>query len=633
MEFIRMKDGKEFKPYVPAEKAASEFTITSVATGVLLAVVFGAANAYLGLRVGMTVSASIPAAVVSMGVLRILLKRKSILESNMVQTIGSAGESLAAGAIFTMPVFFLWAKEGVSDAPGMLSISLTALMGGLLGVLFMVPLRNALIVKEHDTLPYPEGTACAKVLLAGEDRGTSARAVFAGMGISAAVKFVIDGLKTASGTITIPVRALRTEFSSEVYPALIGVGYICGAKIASYLFAGGILGWFVLIPAIVSFGGDTVLYPGSNTIAQMYAAQGAEVIWSSYIRYIGAGAVAAGGIISLVKSMPLITATFVKTIKDIKTNGTGTGVKAKRTELDINMKVVVAAIVLLIMAIAFFPGIPVSFPGALLIALFGFFFATVSSRMVGLVGSSNNPVSGMAIATLLFATMALKSAGNSGAQGMVGAIAIGSIICIIAAMSGDTSQDLKTGYLLGATPKNQQIGELIGVVVSAVTIGGVLTLLDAAWGFGSAELSAPQATLMKMIVEGVMNGSLPWTLVFIGVFIAVVMEILGIPVLPVAIGLYLPLKLSVPIMAGGVIRQMRFRRTKDTDNEAGSGILFCSGLIAGEGLVGIGLAILAVVGVADVIDLSQWFDTGMAGGALLFLAAASMIAWFSARSE
>ncbi len=633
MEFNGMKDGKEFKPYVPAEKAVSEFTITSVVTGVLLAVVFGAANAYLGLRVGMTVSASIPAAVVSMGVLRILLKRKSILESNMVQTIGSAGESLAAGAIFTMPVFFLWEKEGVSDAPGMLSISLTALMGGLLGVLFMVPLRNALIVKEHDTLPYPEGTACAEVLLAGEDRGTSARAVFAGMGISAAFKFVIDGLKAASGTITIPVRALRTEFSTEVYPALIGVGYICGARISSYLFAGGILGWFVLIPAIVSFGGDTVLYPGSDSIAQMYAAQGAEVIWGSYIRYIGAGAVAAGGIISLVKSMPLITATFAKAIKDIKTNGTGMGAKTKRTESDINMKVVVTAIVLLILAIAFFPDIPVSFPGALLIALFGFFFSTVSSRMVGLVGSSNNPVSGMAIATLLFATMALKSAGNSSAQGMVGAIAIGSIICIIAAMSGDTSQDLKTGYLLGATPRRQQVGELIGVVVSAVTIGGVLTLLDAAWGFGSTELSAPQATLMKMIVEGVMNGSLPWTLVFIGVFIAVVIEVLGIPVLPVAIGLYLPLKLSVPIMAGGVIRQMRFRRTKDTDGEAGSGILFCSGLIAGEGLVGIGLAILAVVGMSDAIDLSQWFDAGMAGGALLFLAAGLLIAWYSARGE
>ncbi len=629
-----MKDQKEFKPYVPAEKVTSEFTVTSVATGVLLAVVFGAANAYLGLRVGMTVSASIPAAVVSMGILRILLKRKSILESNMVQTIGSAGESLAAGAIFTMPVFFLWAKEGVSDAPGMLSISLTALMGGLLGVLFMVPLRNALIVKEHDTLPYPEGTACAEVLLAGEDRGTSARAVFAGMGISAAIKFVIDGLKAASGTVTIPVKALRTEFSSEVYPALLGVGYICGARISSYLFAGGILGWFVLIPAIVSFGSDTVLYPASETIAEMYAAQGAEVIWSSYIRYIGAGAVAAGGIISLVKSMPLITATFAETIKDLRKSGTGRGGtadKAKRTELDINMKVVVTAIILLILAIALFPDIPVSIPGALLIALFGFFFATVSSRMVGLVGSSNNPVSGMAIATLLFATMALKSAGNSGAQGMVGAIAIGSIICIIAAMSGDTSQDLKTGYLLGATPRNQQIGELIGAVVSAVTIGGVLILLDAAWGFGSTELSAPQATLMKMIVEGVMNGSLPWTLVFIGVFIAVVMEVLGIPVLPVAIGLYLPLKLSVPIMAGGLIRQLRFRRTNDADGEAGSGILFCSGLIAGEGLVGIGLAVLAVVGAADVIDLSRLFDTGMAGGTFLFLAAGLLIAWFSAR--
>lgn len=628
-----MKDENEFKPYIPAESETSEFTVTSVATGVLLAVIFGAANAYLGLRVGMTVSASIPAAVVSMGVLRILMKRKSILESNMVQTIGSAGESLAAGAIFTMPVFFLWAKEGVSNEPGMLSISMTALAGGLLGVLFMVPLRNALIVKEHHTLPYPEGTACAEVLLAGEEGGNSARAVFAGMGISALIKFVVDGLKAASGTIVIPIKALKTEFSSEVYPALLGVGYICGARISSYLFAGGILGWFVLIPAIVSFGGDTVLYPAAKSITALYETDGAGAIWGSYIRYIGAGAVAAGGIISLVKSIPLIITTFAETMKDLKSDRAGKKDQTKRTQLDLNMKVVIVCILLLILAIAFFPDIPVSFPGALLIAVFGFFFATVSSRMVGLVGSSNNPVSGMAIATLLFATMALKSTGESGAGGMTGAIAIGSVICIIAAMSGDTSQDLKTGFLLGATPWKQQIGELIGVVVSAVTIGGVLMLLDAAWGFGSTELSAPQATLMKMIVEGVMSGKLPWTLVFIGVFIAVVIEILGIPVLPVAIGLYLPLELSVPIMAGGLIRQMTTARSKKEDKTksgAGNGILFCSGLIAGEGLVGIALAILAVVGAADTIDLSQQFNMGMAGGILLFLAAGAFIAWFSA---
>lgn len=618
-----------FKPYVPAQQSPPELTVTSVVIGILLAVVFGAANAYLGLRVGMTVSASIPAAVVSMGVLRIVLRRKSVLESNMVQTIGSAGESLAAGAIFTMPVFFLWAKEGISDPPGMLSISLTALLGGLLGVLFMVPLRKALIVKEHGVLPYPEGTACAEVLLAGEKGGTSARAVFTGMGIAALIKFVVDGLKVVPSIVTMRVHALKTEFSTEIYPALVGVGYICGARISSYLFAGGILGWFVLIPLIAAFGEETTLYPGTEPIAQMISKGGANAIWGSYIRYIGAGAVAAGGIISLVKSLPLIISTFGDAVKGLKGSSAESRDETERTALDMNMKIVLGGIVLIILAIALFPDIPVSFLGAFLVAVFGFFFSAVSSRMVGLVGGSNNPVSGMAIATLLFATMVLKSAGDTGAHGMTGAIAIGSIICIIAAMSGDTSQDLKTGYILGATPRRQQLAELIGAAVSAFTIGGVMLLLDAAWGFGSAELSAPQATLMKMIVEGVMDGNLPWTLVWIGVFIAVVIEIFGIPVLPVAIGLYLPLRLSVPIMAGGLVRYAAMRKTAGTasDSEAGSGILFCSGMIAGEGLVGILLAVLAVAGAADAVDFSKSFNTGIVGGLAVFALVVLAVAW------
>ena len=610
-----MDKNKEFKPYVSDEKEMPEFTVTSVVTGILLAVVFGAANAYLGLRVGMTVSASIPAAVVSMGVLRILLKRNSILESNIVQTIGSAGESLAAGAIFTMPVLFLWEKEGLGSKPGVIMIALIALLGGLLGVLFMVPLRKTLIVKEHGVLPYPEGTACAEVLLAGEEGGTSAKAVFAGMGISALIKLVVDGLKVIPGAVSVPVKALKTEFSTEIYPALVGVGYICGARISSYLFAGGILAWFVLIPVIVSFGGDTILYPGTQTIQQMYETGGADAIWGSYIRYIGAGAVAAGGIISLVKSLPLIMAAFGEALKGLRENRSQDSTIKTRTAMDLNMKFVIIAIIVIIVVIAIAPDIPVSFSGALMIAVFGFFFSTVSSRMVGLVGGSNNPVSGMAIATLLFATMMLKSMGNTGIVGMTGAIAIGSIICIVAAMSGDTSQDLKTGYILGATPRKQQIGELIGASVSAVTIGGVMMLLDSAWEFGSSELSAPQATLMKMIVEGVMNGSLPWTLIFIGALIAVAIEILGIPVLPVAIGLYLPLKLSVPIMAGGIVRYILSHRADKmaADNEAGSGILFCSGLIAGEGIMGIVLAVLAVLGAADAIDLSESFYAGKIG--------------------
>lgn len=609
---------EEFKPYIPANKITPEFTVTSVVMGVLLAIVFGAANAYLGLRVGMTVSASIPAAVISMGVIRVIMKKDSILESNIVQTIGSAGESLAAGAIFTMPVLFLWAKDGIMDRPSVITIFLIALCGGILGVLFMVPLRNALIVKEHGVLPYPEGTACAEVLLAGEEGGSSAATVFAGMGLAAVFKFIVDGIKVIPGVITAPIKALKTEISAEVYPALLGVGYICGPKIASYMFAGGVLGWLVLIPAIVTFGADTILYPGTDTISAIYAANGASAIWSSYIRYIGAGAVAAGGIISLIKSMPLIVKTFADALKGMKSGKMG---GALRTEQDLDMRFIAVGILIMVLAIWLLPQIPVTILGAVLIVVFGFFFATVSSRMVGLVGSSNNPVSGMAIATLLFATLCLKATGDSNVHGMMGAISIGSVICIVAAMAGDTSQDLKTGYILGATPKKQQIGELLGAVISAFTIGGVLVLLDLAWGFGSTDLSAPQATLMKMIVEGVMNGNLPWALVFIGVFIAIVIEILGISVLPVAIGLYLPLELTATIMVGGVLRWFVDKKqvSGEKNKDASSGILFCSGLIAGEGLVGILLAVLAVLQVADKIDLSGRINTGIAGGIILML--------------
>lgn len=623
----------EFKPYIPADKITPEFTVTSVIMGILLAIIFGAANAYLGLRVGMTVSASIPAAVISMGVIRVIMKKDSILESNMVQTIGSAGESLAAGAIFTLPVLFLWSKEGITEAPSLITISLIALFGGILGVLFMVPLRNALIVKEHGVLPYPEGTACAEVLLAGEEGGASAKSVFAGMGLAALFKFVVDGLKVIPSVITAPLKAFKTELSAEVYPALLGVGYICGPKIASYMFAGGLIGWFVLIPAIITFGGSTILYPGTKTIADMYAAGGASAIWSSYIRYIGAGAVAAGGIISLIKSLPLIVRTFADAIKGMK--GAGNSNSTVRTEADLDMRVIGIGVLIMIIAIWLLPEIPVSPLGAVLIALFGFFFATVSSRMVGIVGSSNNPVSGMAIATLLFSTLCLKVTGDTGVHGMKGAIAIGSVICIIAAMAGDTSQDLKTGYILGATPKKQQIGELIGAVVSAVTIGGVLVLLDSAWGFGTTELAAPQATLMKMIIEGVMQGNLPWALVFIGVFIAIVVEILGISVLPVAIGLYLPLELSSTIMIGGVIRWFvdKKKADKEENKDANSGILFCSGMIAGEGLVGILLAILAVVNVAGKIDLSGSFTTGIVGGVVLMVVMILCILKFSLWSK
>ncbi len=597
-------ENKEFKPYVSAQKITPEITVTSMIIGIILAVVFGAANAYLGLRVGMTVSASIPAAVIAMGVIRVIMRRNSILESNIVQTVGSAGESLAAGAIFTLPALFLWAAEGKTAKPDILEITLIALIGGLLGVFFMIPLRNALIVKEHNTLPYPEGTACAEVLLAGEKGGANASTVFAGMGFAALFKFIIDGLKVVAGEVSLSVKGFAGQIGTQIYPAVMSVGYICGARIASYMFAGGILSWLVIIPLIVLFGSNMVLYPQTVPISELYQSGGASAIWSSYIRYIGAGALAAGGIISLIKSLPLIVRTFGGAMKSIS----GAKVQANdRTSKDMNMKFVLIAIAVLTIIVWLVPAIPVTLIGAVIIVVFGFFFATVSSRMVGLVGSSNNPVSGMAIATLLIATLILKLTGATGVEGMCSAIAIGSVICIVSAIAGDTSQDLKTGYLLGATPKKQQIGEVVGVVAAALAIGGTLYLLDSAWGFGTDELAAPQATLMKLIIEGVMEGNLPWALVFIGVFIAVFVEIVGIPVLPFAIGVYLPVQLNACIMVGGLIRLAldRLNRKKEEKEKiVNDGILFCSGMIAGEGLVGIVLALLAVVGVDKVIDLS-----------------------------
>ncbi|MBR2012593.1 MAG: oligopeptide transporter, OPT family [Clostridia bacterium] len=601
-----MSEKKEFKPYIPASKVTPELTVTSIIMGILLAVIFGAANAYLGLRVGMTVSASIPAAVIAMGVIRVLMRKNSILESNLVQTIGSAGESLAAGAIFTLPALFIWANEGVMEKPGLVEITLIALIGGLLGVFFMVPLRNALIVREHNTLPYPEGKACAEVLLAGEEGGSNAGTVFAGMGFAALFKFIIDGLKLVPSEVNWNGTAKNYPgtIGTQIYPAVMSVGYICGPRISSYMFAGGVLSWMVLIPIIVIFGAEIIMYPeATKTIGEIFAADGAGGIWGSYVRYIGAGALAAGGIISLIKSLPLIVRTFADAMKGMKGGAKAASI---RTEQDMNMKIVLVAILILTLAVWLVPAIPVSFIGAVIVVIFGFFFATVSSRMVGLVGSSNNPVSGMSIATLLIATLILKLTGSVGAAGMQAAIAIGSIICIIAAISGDTSQDLKTGYLLGATPKKQQYGEIIGVVASALAIGATLYLLDGAWGFGSEELGAPQATLMKLVIEGIMGGELPWALILIGVFIAVIVEVVGIPVLPFAIGVYLPVQLNACIMVGGLIR-LFFDKMKESDKKKGiinNGILFCSGMIAGEGLVGIVLAILAVFGVGELLDLS-----------------------------
>ena len=615
-----MDNKKDFKPFISADKIVPEFTFTSLFIGILLAVVFGAANAYLGLRVGMTVSASIPAAVLSMGIIRVILRRDSILENNMVQTIGSAGESVAAGAIFTLPALFLWAADGVEgiEAPGLFEIFLIALVGGTLGVLFMIPLRKALIVEEHGVLPYPEGTACAEVLLAGEEGGSKASVVFSGLGIAAVYKFVADGLGVSPSSVNYDIKAYKgSAVGMDVLPALVGVGYICGPRIASYMFSGSVLSWFVLMPLISLFAGDAIIFPGTKPISSLAPSE----LWGTYIKYIGAGAVATGGIISLIKSLPLIVKTFSQAMKSMS-NNKGKAASGLRTDQDMPMPVILIGVGVIAIAIWLLPTFPINLLGAVIVVIFGFFFATVSSRMVGLIGSSNNPVSGMAIATLLIATILLKATGLDGATGMKGAIAIGSIICIVAAIAGDTSQDLKTGFIVGATPKKQQWGELIGVLTSSLAIGGVLYLLNEAWGYGSTELPAAQATMMRMIVEGVMNADLPWGLIGAGAAIAIVVEILRIPVLPFAVGMYLPLSLNAGIMAGGLVRLVveKKRGLSEEKKKAAidRGILYTSGMIAGEGLVGILLAVFAVVEL-DLTKLLGGFSLGQIGAILIFL--------------
>lgn len=600
-----------------------EFTPLAVILGMLIAIVFGAANAYLGLRVGLTISASIPAAVISMGIVRKILKRDSILENNIVQTIGSAGESLAAGAIFTLPAAFLWESEwGDSHYISYLNILLLTLIGGVLGVVFMIPLRRALIVKEDGVLPYPEGKACAEVLKAGEESGQDSGVVFKGLGLASLYKFLANGLKIFPEGVSYDINAkyfAGTAVGFDALPALMGVGYIVGPTISAIMLAGGVLAWFVLMPLLHAFGSPelTNLAPSD--------------LWSNYIRYIGAGAVATGGIISLIKSLPMIVKSFKDSINDLKSRDNSNN--GDRLDADISFKVSIILIIVSVILIFLMPSTPVNIIGAIIIVVFGFFFATVSSRMVGIIGSSNNPVSGMSIATLLIATLILKATGLVGHDGMIAAISIGTIICVIAAIAGDCSQDLKTGYIVGSSPKYQQIGEIIGVLTSSLVIGGILWILNTSIGFGTKDLPAPQAVLMKMIVEGVMSGNLPWDLVFIGAAIAIMVELLGISVLPFAIGLYLPLNTTLGIMFGGVVRLIvdKIKTDDQSKKEAETkGTLYSAGLIAGEGIMGIILAVFAIIPFkaktfADAINISDRFSLPQEVSILLFLGLAILI--------
>lgn len=603
-----------FKPYIPASEKRPEFTVVAMIVGAVLAIVFGAANAYLGLIVGMTVSASIPAAVISMAVLRVIMKRTSILENNIVQTITSTGESLAAGIIFTLPALFIWQLQ-----PSLTTIAIIALAGGILGVVLMIPLRRALIVKEHDTLPYPEGTACAEVLIAGEKGGKGAKLVFIGLGIGAVFKFLTDALKAFPSAIEWEIYKFQNAaIGMNTLPALLGVGFIIGPRIAAYMFAGAVLGWIGIIPLISYIGefANTAIYPGTVPISEMNF----HDIWGNYLRYIGAGAVAFGGIMGLVKTLPTIFTSFAGAIKGFKDAG---NLEEVRTDKDIPMPAIIGLTIAFVAILIFFPGIKIGFIGAILLLIFGFFFVTVSSRIVGIVGSSSNPVSGMTIGALIFISLILSVLGHSGEKGMVTAIIIGAVVCIAAAIAGDTSQDLKTGYIVGATPKWQQIAQLYGVLITSIVIGFILILLDNAYGFGSAELPAPQAMLMSMVVEGIMNGDLPWSLIFIGMAIAAMVELLGIGSLPFAVGLYLPIHLTSPIMVGGIIRGIITRRSKnkeDLKEKTERGILLASGYIAGEALMGVIVALAVTAGV--VLPDETIF------GPIVSIVAIAAVAWY-----
>ncbi|BCU80890.1 oligopeptide transporter, OPT family protein [Polycladomyces abyssicola] len=617
-----------FVPYVPASRSLPELTVVALVLGIILAIVFGAANAYLGLKIGLTVSASVPAAVISMAILRGLFRRESILENNIVQTMTTAGEAVAAGAIFTLPALYLWKLN-----PSQVMISFIVLTGGFLGVLMMIPLRRLLIVNEHETLPYPEGTACAEVLKSGETGGRNARLVFAGFGIGALVKALGDGFSLFKTEIETQVAKFKNAvIGMDTFPALLGVGYIIGPRIAGQMLAGGLLAWIVLIPAISFFGAGSTqpILPAADPISKMDA----WTIWKEYIRYIGAGAVAAGGLITLVKTLPILYSSIRDTVRGIRANRNGETVAIERTDRDIPMTYVILGILALILVIAFVPVTDVGIVGAIAIAIFGFLFVTVASRIVGIVGSSSSPVSGMTIATLIIVTVVFKSIGVTGQAGMVASLVVAAIICTALAVAGDISQDLKTGYLVGGTPWKQQLAMMVGVLASGLVIGFVLIVLNASYGLGSAALPAPKAVLMKVIIEGMMAGNLPWDLIFIGVALAVTIEFMGLNSLVVAVGVYLPVHVSVPIMVGGIVRWLVDFFTKDDklrESRHETGTLFASGLIAGESLAGVIIAILIWLNVKSP-EATPKFDSQLLPLAV-FVLTALLLWWVAGRAK
>ena len=632
-----------FKPFVSPETKMAEFTLKSILTGAAFGIIFGASTVYLALKAGLTVSASIPIAVLAITLGRKFLKT-TILENNIIQTTGSAGESIAAGVVFTLPGFLFLSEAGSANFFNYFTILILAIIGGMLGTLMMIPLRRSLIVQEHKTLPYPEGTACASVLKAGEKGGDFARTAFLGLGVAFVYAILQKIVHVIAETPSFMTKQTQKFFpsakvSGEITPEYLGVGYIIGPKIAGVLVAGGVLSWFVFTPLLASLLNDNGVIIAAQLVKLGYLqdvtvaggpggwdpttgqfADWSTAIYRAYIRQIGAGAVAAGGFITLIKTIPTIISSFKGSIGSLKQSGrVNAEATTSRTEQDLSIKVVGIGSLVLIAVIALTPNTLI--PGAnigsklllgLLVIIFGAFFVTVSSRIVGLIGSSNNPISGMTIATLMGTCLIFIAVNWTGHFYEPMALVVGGMICIGAANAGATSQDLKTGYIVGATPKYQQLALFVGAIVSSIAIGATIKILDqptaemAAQGIqhaiGTDKYPAPQGTLMATLVKGILSFNLDWQFVLVGMFIAIVMELCGIKALSFAIGIYLPLSTTLPIFIGGAIRGIVEWRQKQKkivvaaeEEDLGKGNLFATGLVAGGALAGVLVALLSSI--------------------------------------
>ena len=627
-----------FQPYIPASQSPAEFTIRAAILGALFGLLFGASTVYLGLRAGLTVSASIPIAVLSISVLK-RLGGSTILENNIVQTIGSAGESLASGVVFTVPALIFLAPYGPAYF-NYVQILLLAFAGGILGVLMMVPLRRALIVHEHGVLPYPEGAACADVLIAGERGGALAGTVFMGLGVGMlwkALSWILQLFRTAVGYSMARASFFpNATINVDISPEYMGVGYVIGPRIAGVMFAGGVLSWMVLVPMLSILGQYiTVPFPPVPASGLMLSQMSPGQIWSAYIRYIGAGAVLASGLITLARTVPTIISSFRESMKGLGASG-GAATRL-RTERDMPLSIVLGGTLALAIFLVAVPRLPTwgNPLAAVLTVLFGFFFVSVSSRITGLIGNSSNPISGMTIATLILTCTIFVALGWTGDRYAPIALCVGAVVCIASAIAGATSQDLKTGFLVGATPVYQQVGLVIGVCVSALVIGFTTLYLNQVMGIGSQSLPAPQATLMSTIIKGLLSQNLPWGLVLCGVSVSIVLELCGVRSLSFAVGSYLPIATTAPIFAGGVVRWLVERKTGSAqESDISSGTLFSSGLIAGGSIAGIIYAVLYgrnIVSAADdgatlgLVPFLHEGNVGQIAGGLLFLALAVVL--------